>query len=70
MKKIYLVFMETKDGKHHAHSETIKAGENLMRYVKRYPSAEVMHVCETATQAAYLTVEWNAQFKANGTNFY
>ena len=70
MKKIYLVFTETKDGKHYSHAETIKAGENLMCYVKRYPSAEVMHICETATQAAFLAEEWNKSFRDNGTSLY
>lgn len=59
MKKIYLVFSETKDGKSYAHAETIQAGENLKKYIDRYPSANIIHICETATQAAYLAEEWN-----------
>ena len=70
MKKIYLVFTETKDGKHRAHAETIKAGENLMNYIKRYPSADIVHICETAARAAYLAEEWNESFRSNGTNLY
>lgn len=70
MKNIYLVFSETKDGKHYAHSETIRTGENLMNHIKRYPAADIIHVCETATQAAYLAVEWNQSYKDNGTYMY
>lgn len=70
MKKIYLAVVETKDGKHYSHAETIKAGENLMYYVKRHPSTKVMHICETATQAAFLAKEWNKSFRDNGTSMY
>lgn len=59
MKKIYLVFSETKDGKSYAHAETIRAGENLKNYIDRYPSANIIHICETETQAAYIAEEWD-----------
>lgn len=70
MKKIYLVFSETENGKHYAHAETIKAGENLKNYIKRYPSADIIHICETATQAAYLAEEWNQDYRNNNTYMY
>lgn len=70
MKKIYLVFSETKDGKRYAYTETIRAGENLKAYIKRFPSADVIQICETATQAAYLAEEWNEDYKNNGTYMY
>lgn len=70
MKKIYLVFSETKDGKHFAHAETIKAGENLKVYVDRYPNAKVIHICESATQAAYLAEEWNEAYRNNRTYMF
>ena len=68
MKRIYLVFSETKDGKHYAHSETIRTGENLMYHIN--PAADIIHICETATQAAYLAIEWNQSYKDNGTFMY
>lgn len=67
MKKIYLVFSETKNGKHYAHADTIKTGENLMSYIKRYPGIDIVHICETATQAAYLAAEWNKSYRDNNT---
>lgn len=70
MKKIYLVFSETKDGKNFAHAETIRAGENLRNYIERYPLAKIVHICESATQAAYLAEEWNESYKQNGTYMY
>jgi len=70
MKKIYLVFSEIKNGKYYAHAETIKAGENLMNYVDRYGKTDIIHICESATQAAYLAADWNAAYKRNGTNLY
>lgn len=70
MKKIHLVFSEMKDGKHFAHAETIKTGENLKNYVERYPNANIIHICESATQAAYLAEEWNQSYKDNNTYMY
>ena len=67
MKKIFLVFLENENGKHHAHFETIQAGENLRIYVDRYSSADVIRVCENATQAAYLAEKWNREYKENDT---
>ena len=70
MKRIYLVFSETKDGKHFAHAETIRAGENLKNYIERYPSADIIHICESATQAAYLAEEWNDDYRRNKTYMF
>ena len=70
MKRIYLVFSETKDGKHFAPAETIRAGENLKNYIERYPLAKIIHICESATQAAYLAEEWNESYKRNKTYMY
>ena len=70
MKKIYLVFSETKDGKHYAHAETIRTGENLKNFIEIYPSADVIHICESATQAAYLAEEWNYSYRKNNTYMY
>ena len=70
MKRIYLVFSETKDGKHYAHAETIRAGENLKNYIERDPSANIVHICETATQAAFLAEQWNQDYKNNNTYMY
>ena len=70
MKRIYLVLSETKDGKHYAHAETIRAGENLKNYIERYPSANIVHICETATQAAFLAEQWNQDYKNNNTYMY
>ncbi len=70
MNKIFVVFVEaTKDGKHYAHAETIRAGENLMNFIGRYEEAktEIVHICETATQAAYLAEEWNESYRWNNT---
>lgn len=70
MKKIFLVFSEKKDKKHFAHAETIRAGENLMNYVRRYPDTVIMHICESATEAAYLAEQWNQTYKNNGEYMY
>lgn len=70
MKKIYLVFSETKEGKHYAHAETFRAGENIKDYIMRYQAADIIHVCETATQAAYLAEEWNQAYRNNHTFMY
>lgn len=70
MKKIYLVFSETENGKHFAHAETIKAGENLKNFIERYPCADVVHVCESATQAYTLAARWNECYRKNGSYMF
>lgn len=70
MKNIHLVFSEMKDGKHYAHAETIRAGENLKNYIDRYHSANIVHICETATQAAFLAEQWNQDYKNNNIYMY
>ncbi len=66
MKKIYLIFSETDNGKHYAHVETIKPGENLKVLIDRYSLADVVHVCENAGQAHSLAEAWNQAYKNNG----
>jgi hypothetical protein len=70
MKKIYIVISITENGKRHAFSETIRTGENLKAHFKRYPNADIIHLCETATQAGYLAAEWNESYKKNGEYLY
>lgn len=69
MTKIFIVFSETKDGKHYAHAETIRAGENLMNFVERF-KPDIMHICKSATEAAYLAEQWNEAYKKNKTYMY
>ena len=69
MKKIFVVFNTAKNGKYHAIAETIKTGENLLPFIKRY-EANVVHLCETRKQADTLAIEWNQTYKENGTNLY
>lgn len=68
MKKIYLVFVDTKDGKYYAHSETFRVGDVLE--TDRYPLTKVIHICETATEASYLAVQMNEDYKDNNTYMY
>ena len=67
MKKIFLVFSETWSGKHYAHAETIRAGENLKTFIDRYPYSDIIHICESATQAANIAESWNQSYKNNNT---
>lgn len=67
MKMIFVVFVISRNGKHHAFADTIKVGENLASYIGRF-KADVCHICESRKQAEDLAVEWNKTYKANGTN--
>ena len=69
MKKIFVVFVITENGKHHAIANTIKTGENIISFIKRYKS-DICHLCETALQAEQIALAWNKQYKENGTNLY
>lgn len=68
MTKIYLVFVDTKEEKFYAYADTIKTGENLMNFIK--PNTKIVHICESATQAAYLAAEWNQSYRKNNTYMY
>lgn len=70
MKKIYLVFSETVNGKHCAYAETIRTGENLKCHIDRYPAADIVHICETATQAHKIAADWNESYRRNGTYMF
>lgn len=67
MKKVFVVFVQEINGKYWAIPDTIRTGENLAAFIQRY-RANICHLCESATQAAFLAAEWNEAYKANGTN--
>ena len=69
MKNIYLVFVSEIDGKYCATAETIRAGNNLIPFCKRYRAA-IVHICETATHAHFLAERWNQSYRENGTYLY
>lgn len=69
MKKIQLVCVIEKNGKYHACHVPVQVGQNLKPILEGYPGP-IVHICETATQAAYLAEEWNAAYKANGTYLF
>lgn len=69
MKKIFVTLSINENGRRYAIAETIRTGENLLNYLKRY-NLEVFHLCESRIQAEQLAIYWNECYKANGTNLY
>lgn len=69
MKQIFVVFNVEQNGKCHAIADTIRTGENLKTHINRYP-CNIVHLCESRTQAEKLAVVWNQVYKENGTNLY
>ncbi len=69
MKMIFVVIAQEQNGKYFAVADTIRTGENLTAYIKRYNS-EVCHLCESRKQAEEIAAEWNRSYKANGTNLF
>lgn len=69
MKKIYVVYVITENGKHYAAADTIRTGENLKAYIARY-NCDVCHLCESRSEAEQLAIFWNNSFISNGTNLY
>lgn len=67
MKMIFVVF--DLDGKHYAIASTIRTGQNLCAYLKRYNST-ICHLCESAKQAELIAYKWNQSYKANGTALF
>ena len=69
MKKIFVVFNMIQDGKQYAIPETIRMGENLISFIKRY-NANICHLCESRQDAEMLAINWNNSYKANGTSIF
>lgn len=67
MKMIFCVFVQTLNGKHFAVADTIRTGQNLAAYIKRYNS-NICHLCESRKQAEEIAALWNESYRANGTN--
>lgn len=70
MKKIYIAVSVHENGKNYAFILTLRAGENLLSYVKRYKNADIFHLCSSAAEAAYTVAHWDAAYKANGTYLF
>lgn len=69
MKNIYLAIEIKENGKYYAFAETIRTGENLIPFIKRYQS-DITHLCKTRKQAEEIVTQWNAVYKANGTYLF
>jgi len=67
MKRIFVVFSQEQNGKYFAVADTIRTGENLIAYCRRYNS-NICHLCESRKQAEQIALEWNESYKRNGTN--
>lgn len=67
MKMIFVVFSQEQNGKYFAVADTIRTGENLIAYCRRYNS-NICHLCENRKQAEQIAREWNESYKRNGTN--
>ena len=67
MKMIFVVFSQEQNGKYFAVADTIRTGENLIAYCRRYNS-NICHLCENRKQAEQIAREWNESYNRNGTN--
>ena len=67
MKMIFVVFQQEQNGKYFAVADTIRTGQNLTAYIRRYNS-KVCHLCESRKQAEEIAAAWNESYRANGTN--
>lgn len=64
MKKIFVVFSITQDGRRYAIADTIRTGENLKSHIDRY-NCDICHLCESRKEAETLAHVWNESYKAN-----
>lgn len=67
MKMIFVVFQQEMNGKYFVVADTIRTGENLTAYIRRYNS-NICHLCESRKQAEEIAAAWNETYKINGTN--
>ena len=69
MKKIFVVFSITQDGKRYAIADTIRTGENLLNHCRRH-NADICHLCESRQRAENLALYWNESYRANNTSLF
>lgn len=69
MKRIFVVYNITKNGKHFAFADAIRTGENLLYHAKKN-GADVMHLCKTRIEAERIAKKWNESYKQNKTYLY
>ena len=67
MKMIFVVFQQEMNGKYFVVADTIRTGENLTAYIRRYNS-NICHLCESRKQEEEIAAAWNETYKINGTN--
>jgi superfamily I DNA/RNA helicase len=65
MKKVYIAIQVEENQKYYAFAGTIKTGENLKPFIKRYPNAVALHLCESRKQAKEIVMQWNEIAKNN-----
>ena len=70
MKKIYVVYvLNTEGGKLYAAADTLQVGENIKAHIERH-NAKTCTVCESRAHAEQTAIQWNEDFKNNGTFGY
>lgn len=67
MKMIFVVWNFEEYGKRQAIADTIKTGENLIQFVKRFKKANICSICESRRHAEELAQKWNTSYKKDGT---
>jgi hypothetical protein len=65
MKKIYIAIQVEEDKKYYTFADTIRTGEDLKSFIKRYPNAVALHLCESRKQAEEIAIQWNEISKNN-----
>jgi superfamily I DNA/RNA helicase len=65
MKKIYIAIQVEENQKYYAFADAIRTGENLKPFIKRYPNAVILHLCESRKQAEEIAAQWNEIAKNN-----
>lgn len=65
MKKIYIAIQVEENQKYYAFADAIRTGENLKPFIKRYPNAVTLHLCESRKQAEEIAIQWNETAKNN-----
>ena len=65
MKKIYIAIQVEENQKYYAFADAIRIGENLKPFIKRYPNAVTLHLCENRKQAEEIAAQWNKTAKNN-----
>ena len=66
----YYVINVKENGKYYAYAEKMSKSDNLVSFVERHKTADVIMPVKTFKYAKEIAAAWNEAYKKNGTSMF